>query len=588
MSHISEPGMTLDSSLSFLDEACLSAPDSGIEPDFMGMVLDSPYSLLNEVMLDSPEMLPAFVLAESTFIPKYDLGMVLDSEKSFLDEAMLDVSDSGDLTTPQLTAPSGKTTADFGGGRIQDDVNPGYGVDIGDNEYREDEWCIQATVNTSPDEVYEFRVIIASGKEFENYTLLPKWTIGAGATIVTMGTVDSSTTVAAPTLTPGASTVTPPSLSDQTSVVASTVAPVVTLVVPNLSSQTSVVTPTVTAGAASVVATNAVSQSSVVAPTESSGASSIVISALISQSSVIAPTVTSTVTLVMPTATAQSSVVAPGMVMVASISIPNVVSQTSVVSPSVSAGASSISVTTATSTTTLTPPSMLEGASIIPVPSVVSQTEVIPPDILYAGIIIGTVVTSQSSVVTPNVSSGPIVVATPINTTSSSIVLPTLVPANPNLQLPNLQSQTSISPPLVIPVVRIVVGMMYLLLEDGSLALDENGNPIILEEADAIICQGATTSPTIATNAILQLTSFQSLSLVSSPSMVTSGAGVIVVGAVDCTSIIIVPPIIVGSGLFITVTGPKLVSEIATLGVSGISILSISEMGVLSVEEVSP
>ncbi len=64
---------------------------------------------------------------------------------------------SGANTTAQLTAPAGKTTADFVAGRIQDDENPADAVNITADDYTELEWCLtSATTND-----YSFRVTLS-------------------------------------------------------------------------------------------------------------------------------------------------------------------------------------------------------------------------------------------------------------------------------------------------------------------------------------------------------------------------------------------------------------------------------------------
>ncbi len=65
---------------------------------------------------------------------------------------------SGEITTAQLTAPAGKTTADFQAGRIQDDENPTDVIDLAVGKYTEIEWCIKATEYAEVDATYQFRV----------------------------------------------------------------------------------------------------------------------------------------------------------------------------------------------------------------------------------------------------------------------------------------------------------------------------------------------------------------------------------------------------------------------------------------------
>lgn len=92
------------------------------------------------------------------------------------------IAASGENTTFQLTPPSGKSSANFGGGRIQDDENPTDNVDIDLNDYREDEWCFEG-VAAAEEAQYEFRVTVA-GAALNTYTETPKVTFSAGVTLV--------------------------------------------------------------------------------------------------------------------------------------------------------------------------------------------------------------------------------------------------------------------------------------------------------------------------------------------------------------------------------------------------------------------
>src|SRR5210317_825805 len=81
---------------------------------------------------------------------------------------------SGENTTAQLAAPSGKTTADFLAGRIQDDENPADSVNLGTDEYTEYEWCIELEAG-SDRTAYSFRATVA-GTVLDTYTLTPQAT----------------------------------------------------------------------------------------------------------------------------------------------------------------------------------------------------------------------------------------------------------------------------------------------------------------------------------------------------------------------------------------------------------------------------
>lgn len=131
---------------------------------------------------------------------------------------------SGANTTAQLTAPSGKTTGDFGGGRIQDDENPTDTVDIDSDEYREDEWSIEATADAVTSGVYEFRVLI-DGKVQGTISVTPTITISTGAQTVNMGLVSEDDSANAITAVPGAVSVALGLVSEDDSVDAVTPVP---------------------------------------------------------------------------------------------------------------------------------------------------------------------------------------------------------------------------------------------------------------------------------------------------------------------------------------------------------------------------
>jgi hypothetical protein len=89
------------------------------------------------------------------------------------------IAASGANTTAQLTAPDGKTTDDFGGGRMQDDEVTADAVDLALDEYGEWEWCLIATATAQTNDVYQFRVT-RNGTALNTYTVTPTWTIGSG------------------------------------------------------------------------------------------------------------------------------------------------------------------------------------------------------------------------------------------------------------------------------------------------------------------------------------------------------------------------------------------------------------------------
>ncbi|MCA9369102.1 DUF2341 domain-containing protein, partial [Candidatus Woesebacteria bacterium] len=90
------------------------------------------------------------------------------------------IASSGEATTAQLSAPSGKTTGDFLAGRIQDDENPSDSIDISSTQYTELEWNLYATTTATNGQTYQFRVTI-NGGTFATYSVIPQWTIGSGS-----------------------------------------------------------------------------------------------------------------------------------------------------------------------------------------------------------------------------------------------------------------------------------------------------------------------------------------------------------------------------------------------------------------------
>jgi hypothetical protein len=106
-------------------------------------------------------------------------AVALHRAQAFEISASGNITASGENTTRQLTYPSGKGSGDFDGGRIQDDENPTDTVDVTDGGFREDEWCMQATVDAEDAAQYEFRVLIG-GEVQDTITVTPKWTITGG------------------------------------------------------------------------------------------------------------------------------------------------------------------------------------------------------------------------------------------------------------------------------------------------------------------------------------------------------------------------------------------------------------------------
>lgn len=83
-------------------------------------------------------------------------------------------------TTAQLTAPSGKTTSNFGAGKISDDTNPITAIDLASGGYTELEWSIIRGPASATNDVYQFRVT-AGGLPLSSYAVTPQWTVATGA-----------------------------------------------------------------------------------------------------------------------------------------------------------------------------------------------------------------------------------------------------------------------------------------------------------------------------------------------------------------------------------------------------------------------
>jgi hypothetical protein len=86
------------------------------------------------------------------------------------------IASSGENTTAQLDAPSGKTTGDFQAGRIQDDENPADAIDLSSGKYTELEWSLQVAEGAPESTIYEFRITDA-GTPIDTYTLTPEITV---------------------------------------------------------------------------------------------------------------------------------------------------------------------------------------------------------------------------------------------------------------------------------------------------------------------------------------------------------------------------------------------------------------------------
>lgn len=91
------------------------------------------------------------------------------------------IAAGGEATTARLTAPSGKTTADFVTGRRWDDENGTDAIDLTTDDYTEFEWSINTQAPAANGDAFEFRVY-AGAAALDTYTVTPQVTLGAAAT----------------------------------------------------------------------------------------------------------------------------------------------------------------------------------------------------------------------------------------------------------------------------------------------------------------------------------------------------------------------------------------------------------------------
>lgn len=90
------------------------------------------------------------------------------------------IAAGGEATTARLTAPSGKTTADFVAGRRWDDENGADSIDVTTDDYTEVEWCLQAQSPAANGDYFDFRVY-AGAAALDTYSVTPRWTIGTAS-----------------------------------------------------------------------------------------------------------------------------------------------------------------------------------------------------------------------------------------------------------------------------------------------------------------------------------------------------------------------------------------------------------------------
>lgn len=347
--------------------------------------------------------------------------------------ASANVTASGENTTAQLTAPTGKTTADFVAGRLQDDENPSDAIDITTGDYTELEWCLQASSYTTAGQIYQFRVLFGTAT-LDTYTVTPQLTI-SGDTATTPAVVTGAFSVVAPALSadsivaPGVITSTfslvSPTASADASITAGVNAGIFSVVAPVVSVTQN---PTVTAGLNTatfslVSPTVSAVRNATISPAVITGAFSVIAPSIILNTSITPAVVGSTLSVQAPTISVVSnqsistaviggvlSVVAPTITANASPTISSLTSTFSVISPSI-AQDSVISVSPVTGTFSSLTPSVAAGGNVTVQVSTVSFT---------------------SSVVAPSIS-----------VTANPTVTPTVIPATFSQVAPSLSGKSN-------------------------------------------------------------------------------------------------------------------------------------------------
>ena len=87
------------------------------------------------------------------------------------------IAAGGEDTTARLTAPSGKTTADFTTGRRWDNENGADSINIVIDDYTELEWAVALRSGLSVADYFEYRVYNVDAV-LDTYTTTPRWTVG--------------------------------------------------------------------------------------------------------------------------------------------------------------------------------------------------------------------------------------------------------------------------------------------------------------------------------------------------------------------------------------------------------------------------
>lgn len=159
----------------------IAEPDSANGNDIGGFILEAPVSSGS-----GSGAVTMTATAGGTTTNVRGPGLVLRARvasvaREIYVEASANIAAGGEATTARLTAPSGKTTADFVTGRRWDDENGTDSIDITVDDYTEVEWLINTQSPAVNGDYFDLRVY-AGSSALASYTVTPRLTISTPAT----------------------------------------------------------------------------------------------------------------------------------------------------------------------------------------------------------------------------------------------------------------------------------------------------------------------------------------------------------------------------------------------------------------------
>lgn len=403
--------------------------------------------------------------------------------------ASANIAASGENTTARLTAPAGKSAgADFGGGRIQDDENPGDTVNIAGSEYREDETCIEAVADAEVDAQYQFRLLL-EGTVPDTISVDPRWTISTGAQTATPSPVVLKLAVAAPTLVAGEATLTPSPVVAKFVVPAPTVVAVATLTPSAVVTKLVIPAPTLVAGEATLTPSPVVAKFAPATPTLVAGAVSLTPNAVVASFAVAVPTLVSLFTATPSPVVAQLSPITPVLVAgVATLEPSPVVATFAVAAPTLVAGAVALTPNAVVSRFVVTTPAVFVSKTLTPSPVVAKFVLAAPT------LVAGEATLTPNAVVTSLAVAAPTVVVS--TTLTPSAVVTKFVVAAPILKI-------TLVPDAVI--YRLAVASPSLVIGVATLAPDAVGTTLVMG-VPTVLIGAVTLAPSPVTTTLLPAT----------------------------------------------------------------------------------